>query len=191
MEDYMERREEELKLNILKKLKEEFPSNKIKSRKGPKNKRFSYIPEPLVKERLDSVLPLSWSWAVKEYKLYRSPKEGYKPEDNYEVLEVAVLGRLTLDITPEYSVYRDAWGGSDMDKGSQPGDPFKIADSNAFKKAALKFGVGAYLALAGESLLEEEASVESGYASNNPFQNKKVKKKNNTDSASSDNPFLR
>lgn len=157
---------------VFSKLKEEFPSNQVKQREGPKKKMpngrwepvmFNYIPEPYVRERLDTVLPLAWDWTVLTEKEYSVVKSKYNKDTNQstdiEVKQVVVRGRLTLHLADGFCVHREAFGGSDLEKGSQAGDPYKIASSNAFKKAAYMFGVGAYLGLVDDADTDAVAST--------------------------------
>lgn len=177
--------------NLLSRLKAEFPPDQIKQRKGPTKKignkfvktTLKYIPTTYVVGRLDDVFPLSWSWENKDCKVYTGTKRVFNNEQHdYEsgqetqVEHIAVLGRLTIILPNGQSVYRDGWGGSELLKGSQAGDGFKIAASNAFKKAALNFGVGLYLAVEG---LEEEDSVEK----------EQVNSKKTVKSTKTKNPF--
>jgi len=188
---------------LLDNLKRPFADNEVESRPGPKRKRgnkwvemkFSYIPEPYVRQRLDEVLPLAWSWEVKEYKIYQvtKPVKGNSTEETYLAEEIAILGRLTLYFQDGTSVFRDAWGGSSLAKGSQEGDSFKIADSNAFKKAALKFGIGSYLAVDLEK--HTESTEDTGPYSANPFTGGKTTQtktvtRTGVPSAAATNPFL-
>lgn len=172
---------------VLEKLKERFDPNQVKQRQGPKKKNpatnqwepimFDYVPEPYVRERLDEVLPLGWSWEVlstKEYQVVKSVYDkGSQSNVDQVVGQVAVCGRLTLNLPDGTTVFRDAFGGSDLDKGSQAADPYKIADSNAFKKAAFKFGVAAYLGIEG---LEDDAAsaapsqTQQSNKGSNPFR---------------------
>jgi len=177
----------------LEKLKEKFPAEIVKSRPGPKKKlpngrwvetKFDYIPDSEIRERLDEVFPLSWEWTVLETKIYTVKKLVKKyangkeiSRDLEDVEQVAVLGRLTLTIDDrtdssgsKTAVSRDSWGGCDLKGGNQPGDSFKIATTNAFKKAAYLFGIGSYIGLeAGREEEEESYSSSSNTQSSNPF----------------------
>lgn len=184
-------------LDILEGLKKEFPADQVRKREGNKKKNpetgqyetqwFDYIPTNFVSERLDSVLGLNWSWQVLETKEYAVTKSSYnKATESYtskQVMHVAVLGRLLIHLPDNNNVFRDAWGGCELDKGGQAGDCYKIADSNAFKKAAYKFGVGGYLGIAAleNSDLREDMNQRPA---KNSFR------KTNNGTPKSKNPFL-
>lgn len=189
---------------LLVRLKERFPQDLEKSREGPKKYdkasrswkpvHFTYIPNVYVSERLDDVVGLNWNWEVVDTKIITVKKEvkDKVPSggDQYtyvtretSVEQVSMLGRLTIHLPSGKSVFRDAWGGSDLDKGSQAGDAFKIADSNAFKKAAYKFGIASYLGMDGmeeaatsKVFRETPAEEGGGYSApqnTNPFATKR------------------
>lgn len=173
---------------ILDALKERFPQEQVKQREGPAKKvngqwekqMFNYVPTPYLQERLDKVLGLNWGWetlsdmvikVVKSIKDYKTNE--YKVK---EVEQVVTKGRLTIHLGDGQVRYREAYGGCDLNYGSQSGDAFKIADSNAFKKACLKFGVAAYLATDGleEDTHEPDAAISE--ATKTPFKKNFVKK---------------
>lgn len=163
-------------LDILNKLKEPFPEEIIKYREGPYDKiakqtqYFKYIPSEHLQERLDSILGLGWSWEItkaetvkiiKEVKQYSKEKDengrsSYSMVEK-EVEQVIVLGKLTLRLPDDTTSVRDSLGGCDVTYGVQAGDPFKIASSNAFKKACLEFGIGRYIAI--EAAAQKPARV--------------------------------
>lgn len=168
------------KLDILNILKRPFPEEHIKERAGNNGKKFKYVPIDLVIQRLDEAFPLKWSWAVLDSKITEIEKrvDWDKSTQPWTPImgtakQVAVLGRLTLHIDEGFSVSRDAWGGSDLGKGGQAGDDFKIADSNALAKAAYRFGVASHIGL--EAKLEEENYEK-------PFPNKQSYNKINNNS---------
>jgi hypothetical protein len=181
---------------ILNKFKERFPDEVIKVREGPKKKvkgqwveqLFQYIPTDHLHERLDEVCGLFWTWEIlgntiitvtkniKE-KVYKNPDaDRYDLVDKQKTVEqVIVWGRLSILLPGlETPINREAFGGCDVSYGSQAGDSFKIADSNAFKKACYKFGIGRYLGLEG---LEDEITtpVVAKVANSNPFKGNKAK----------------
>lgn len=179
---------------ILDALKMDFPEESIKFREGPKKNGkiqwFKYIPTDLLHERLDEVLGLNWTWSVLDNntitvkKMKKEYPGGYNPgqKNNYTMVEysveqVAVLGRLTITLPDGTSVWRDGFGGCDMNYGTQAGDPFKIADSNAFKKACYKFGIGRYLGL--EALDDDPAASAHQEQGNNPFENQQPQQRQN------------
>lgn len=137
--------------DVLNELEKEFPANQLKTIRG-----FSYIPEPLIRQRLREVLGLSWNWEiVKETEtMFKS-----KPA-------VVVTGRLTLKLPSGDVVIREAHGGSPLDNGMRPGDAHKSAGSNALKKAAYLVGVGAYLGLNGAEGVDDTTTWGSSSSDN-------------------------
>lgn len=161
-------------------LKEPFDDSQIEEREGNGGQSFKYVPIDLVIQRLDEVFPLSWSWQVLDSKVIDTEIEkrtGYDKStqpwtpiiESVPLKQVSVLGRLTLHLSEGESVFRDSWGGSDLGKGGQAGDDFKIADSNALSKAAYRFGVAAHIGL---EVLEEKK--------NNPRQKNTKQRYNNS-----------
>jgi len=139
-------------------LKEPFAEDQVRSRTGADNKEFKYIPTILVTERLDQVFPLAWSWEILDNRVdksVRNKRTGYNKDtqpwtpimEDVTVEVVSVLGRLSFQLSETKVVFRDAWGGADAGKGSASGDDFKIAATNAMKKAAYMFGVGGHIGL--------------------------------------------
>lgn len=191
-------------LDILDALKERFPDEIIEEREGPKKKNpqtgyweplwFKYIPVPHVIERLDNVLGLGWSWEVLESKQYTATKRVYNKdtkENTYENEEhVAVLGRLTIEIDG-IKTRRDGWGGCELNKGAQAGDCYKIADSNALRKTAAKFGIGSYLAF-DEDVIEPVAAYTASQVATEMFKSAGNPSQTNSPGGSKTvNPFLR
>lgn len=205
--------EENLKLptltELMSELKAPFDKDQERDRPGPKKKvngswvqtTFKYIPTIYVSERLDDVFPLQWSWEVLASKSYECDKEvnvkdqasGQWGKETKTQNHLAVLGRLSLILPDRSVVFRDAWGGSELDKGTQAADGYKIADSNAFKKAAYKFGVAVYLGIEGlEADLEAETQNAHSYSNNqNRGPKKSYNQGSNTNQGQQDsNPFL-
>lgn len=118
---------------ILEELYKEFPDHQLKVLNG----KFKYIPEPLVRKRLDDVLGINWNWEIT-----RESETVFKGKPS-----IVVTGRLTLNLPSGGKVIREAHGGSAVDNGFRAGDAHKSAGSNALKKAAYLVGVGAYLGL--------------------------------------------
>ena len=160
--------------HILSKFKERFPDEVIKAREGPKKKVggkwvgqiFQYIPTDHLHERLDDVCGIYWTWEIlghtvitvtknSKEKVYKDDSDRYDLVDKQKIVDqVVVWGRLSILLPGlPMPINREAFGGCDVSYGSQAGDSFKIADSNAFKKACYKFGIGRYLGLEG---LEDE-----------------------------------
>lgn len=141
---------------VLEALEAEFPANQLKTIRG-----FSYIPEPLIRQRLREVLGLNWNWEiVKETEtMFKS-----KPA-------IVVTGRLTLKLPSGNVVTREAHGGSALDNGMRPGDSHKSAGSNALKKAAYLIGVGAYLGLTSAEGVDDTTSWGNNNNSGNSNSN--------------------
>lgn len=197
-------------LDVLTELKKPFPEEILEKKPGPNKKvgnqwikqNFFYIPSENLHERLDDVLGLNWSWEIKESMVVDVTKEKSKKEYvNGEMTgtttkvvdekQVIVFGRLYATLPGGRVVTRDACGGCDITYGTTVGDPFKIADSNAFRKACMKLGIGRYLALEGKA---EIADQKGGYNKSvdntqSPFTNKQ--QSNNNSNNNSGNPFLR
>lgn len=188
--------------DLLSKLKERFSEDVIREREGADGKIFKYISTLHVAERLDLVFPLAWSWEVIDSKVHQTRKTRTKTvwnktvqpwtktstEIEVDIQNLSVLGRLTITLPDGTKTSRDAWGGCELFKGGQAGDDYKIADSNAFKKAAYKFGVGTHIGLDAEL---DEGSVDpnqqnqTNNKSSNKFSSKKSQK------MTSENPFLK
>ena len=146
-------------LEILEELEAEFPANQLKTLRG-----FSYIPEPIVRQRLRDVLGLNWNWEI-----VKETETVFKGKD-----AVVVTGRLTLKLPSGNVVTREAHGGSNLDNGMRAGDAFKSAGSNALKKAAYLIGIGAYLGLNSAEGVDDTTSwgsSNSGGFSNAPAGN--------------------
>jgi hypothetical protein len=87
-----------------------------------------YIPWHRVNKILDKYCP-GWCWEVKEI----------KTTNEYLFL----IGRLTIP-TANGLIYREATGNEKLNCSSY-GDPSSNAESQAFRRAAAKFGLGLYL----------------------------------------------
>jgi hypothetical protein len=162
---------------VLTKLKEPFPADQIKSREGPKKNgqptKFSYVATEHLQTRLEEVLGPQWDWTVISSSLQKVNKVKARwennrkvGEDSVEVEQVIVHGRLTIHLPSGLIIHRDSFGGCDLNYGTTAGDPHKIADSNAFRKACDKLG------LAREVGGEEFSSSNSSKASSAPFTNR-------------------
>lgn len=149
------------KTEIVKALKAKFDPRVIQHRAGPKKQvgnrwveqKFSYVPTEHCIKRLDDTMPLSWSWSVVQHERvsFIRTKKWFDVKKQSEVSQeqncdqVIVHGRLTLYF-PDGPISQDAFGGSEITSGSgQAGDQYKIAASNALRKACYQFGIGAYL----------------------------------------------
>lgn len=158
-------------LKVIEKLKEPFEGKQEKKRKGPwdkstnSHKYFKYIPVDIIQERLDNVLGTNWNWEILsvETTSFRKKTGGYKDRKTGNYIEEniidlpasSVTGRLTITFPSGKIVSRDGIGGATIDKGLDGGDAQKIAASNALKKAASLFGVGAYLSLEGNDTMDD------------------------------------
>jgi hypothetical protein len=145
---------------VLEALKKEFSrdSEKVLSIGYGKGKKdLVYLSVESVRARLDDVLGLNWNWETIETvysQFIKAPSKQKLDDGSYgvpagagpvSIPTVSVTGRLTLHLPSGIAVFRDGNGGSSLDKGTGPGDPEKIAASDAFKRAAWFFGIGAYL----------------------------------------------
>lgn len=110
------------------KLYEPFKESEIKTF-GPNvgaKKGLRYIDSRNVVQRLDSVCPGQWSFEI---------PETIERQVNGKLV-IAMRGRLTV-----CGVTRECWGESEAGFG----EPYKSAASDALKRAAVRFGVGAHL----------------------------------------------
>jgi hypothetical protein len=107
---------------------------KVRTQAG---RQMSYVTARTVMNRLDTVVgPENWA-------------------DEYESLTNSVVGRLTITLPDGRTVTKvDAGGGAGM---ADEGDDDKSAFSDAFKRVAVKFGVGRYLYRDGVASLLPEA----------------------------------
>lgn len=131
------------------------PFDKTYQRQIPGGRSLTYITGEQVVSRMNEVFGPRWDWTPDEPKIR---------ED-----EIYLSGTLTVEIVPEgkeygHNVSRAAFGGATI-KRRRPtvtqnpdgsvkeipgamlslGNDIKAADTDAFKKAAAKFGVGLYL----------------------------------------------
>jgi len=186
-------------LEILGQLKEEFPPEQVKQREGPKKNGqvqwFSYIATDDLHERLDAVLGPNWDWEVMNSntiavtKVKDDWKDG-KKVGKIEIKQehVIVLGRLTVSLPSGVKIKRDAFGGCETNYGSQAGDPYKIADSGAFKKACYKLGIGRYLGLEKDDVAPPQSGFGGNRGTSNPQSSSSL---DNSASTAGSNPFLR
>lgn len=159
----------QLDTDLLAALKERFSPDQEKDREGAKGKKFKYISVHHVRERLEEVLGLYWNWEILETRavsFFQKTKGKWNNQTRSfdlppgapeftEVPGVVVTGRLTIHLPSGLTIFRDGNGGASADKGMGPGDAEKMAASNAFKRAAWKFGVGAYLGLDSDEAIDD------------------------------------
>lgn len=147
---------------IIEALKAPFDKSAEKSLSIGKGKNLVYLSVESVRQRLEEVLEMNWNWettsTVYSY-FYKLPKKEKQPDGRWEIPAgaqptatpcVIVTGKLTVIMPSGKIVIREGNGGSSLDKGTGPGDPEKIAASDAFKRAAWFFGIGAYLRTAAD-----------------------------------------
>lgn len=101
---------------MLKDLREPFPKEQVHWRQGPGNKELAYIKAPDVMNRLDNVCGVNWQ--------DRYPRDGY--------CEIGI-----------YNGSEWIWRGNGAGETKIEGEKGKYSD--AFKRAAVKWGVGRYL----------------------------------------------
>lgn len=112
-------------LLIFAKLAAKFPADQIKYRQGGGGQKLPYITARRVMNRLDEVVgPANW-W------------------DDYQPIEDAVICRLTIQLPDGQFLTKCDVGGNS--KTQDASDVEKSGFSDAFKRAAVKFGVGRYL----------------------------------------------
>ncbi len=112
-------------LRLFADLAEPFRPDQVKVRSGGGGRQMHYITARDVMNRMDDVLgPANW-W------------------DDYVPLEHSVICRLTIRLPNGMTLTKsDAGGYAGM---SDPGDDDKSGFADAYKRAAVKFGVGRYL----------------------------------------------
>jgi hypothetical protein len=125
---------------ILKALTAPFEASELR-KKG----KFSYIPEPVVRNRLQEVLGLDWDFEITNETITK-----FKDKE-----AIVVKGRLSAALPSGRTVVREGFGGSLLSNGMTAGDGHKSAASNALKKAAYLLGVGAYLGLDGLESIDD------------------------------------
>lgn len=131
-------------------LSEPFPREVERSRrKGGTN--LTYIPVSEVIARMNRVIGID-NWSSETLSCYR---DAANPD--WVIAHVRVTAKIG-----DATVHRDGWGGQQIKVTKNGdivdlGDEFKGAESDAFKKACQKFGVGLYLARTDEALDAEEA----------------------------------
>src|SRR5487761_128479 len=107
---------------ILTQLKAEFPPEEVRSMSGPGGKTYAYIDARAVMDRLDEVVgPENWST-----RFVPLPSGAL-------VCELSVYGITKAD------------AGETGLKMDDPNEAAKAAASDAFKRAAVHFGIGRYL----------------------------------------------
>lgn len=110
-------------------LQQKFEVDDVKQRDGMGGLKLDYIPIDVVLNRLNSVLPLGYSWAV----------------DKTEIINgfVMLIGTLTITLPDGSKIQRSGVGadtlGKDLDKS------IKTAYAEAIKKACNTLGIGLYL----------------------------------------------
>jgi hypothetical protein len=125
-------------VDLLKELARPFPANEIKfkpqavSRDKTKAQASFYVDARAVRERLDAVFPLSWNDS------YRTVRDDSKKMAVECTITIVIGGR-----TISRSDVGEGTGG-EGESGSTASRE-KTAYSDAFKRAAVKFGVGAHL----------------------------------------------
>lgn len=105
---------------IIKDLKRPFPVNRLKWRKGPGGKELVYIDARMVKKRLDDVLGMDWQCTYTETN------------------DKSVVCNIGVKVGEEWIWRSDGAGESNIEAE-------KGMYSDAFKRAAVRFGIGEYL----------------------------------------------
>lgn len=126
------------KEEICKKLDESIPRSVISERSGGGTRKLSYLETWYVIDRLNKVLG-NLGWSSETVTLGLVPGETTK-----YMAKVRIIVR-----TEEDCVYKDGYGFGDAQKGSRVDHELAIkeAESDALKRAAMKFGLSMGLAL--------------------------------------------
>jgi hypothetical protein len=131
-------------MNQLYELSRQFPDEWVK--KAPKGKFGNYIPHSVITQRLLEVCG-PFNWEVVE--LIREEKLGKV---------VGCFGKLTVDVDGKL-VTVTAIGDVENDQGND-GTNAKHAESDSFKRCAMKFGLGLHLWAGNEYYLDKKLSHE-------------------------------
>lgn len=128
------------------------PFDKTYQRQIPGGRMLTYITGEQVVSRMNDVFGPYWDWTPEEPKLVGD--------------EIFLSGTLTVSIVKPgdsygYNITRAAFGGAKVKRMKSGdtvslGNDIKAADTDAFKKAAAKFGVGLYLSERSEDGGESE-----------------------------------
>lgn len=113
--------------NTLNELAHHFPPEAIMWKPGGGGKKLAYITARHVMNRLNSVVGVRGWWD--EYEVVSQPMPG-------------VMCKLTVIIDGEPTT---KWGFGGFEQMQTPDDSFKSGESNALRRAAVKFGIGHYL----------------------------------------------
>lgn len=135
--------------NVYEQLAEPFPPE-VERTLNKSGRNLTYIPVSEVIARLNRVLGVA-NWSSETIDVRR---------DNLDPDWVIAHVRITATIDGQ-AVVRDGVGGQTVKRTKQGGivdlgDEFKGAESDAFKKAAQKLGIGLYLARTDEALYAEQ-----------------------------------
>lgn len=113
-----------------------FPPEKIKKRRGPRgSKELDYVEGGEVVRRLNEAFDGEWSFHAIERFI-----QPIRQRDGSERADLVVHGVLEAG-----GVRHEAFGGAILGHGENAGDDWKIAATDALKKAASYFGVGLHL----------------------------------------------
>ncbi len=136
------------------------PFDKTYQRQIPGGRMLTYITGEQVVSRMNEVFGPYWDW---------NPGDPTIKDD-----EIYLSGTLTVNIPDKsygYTISRSAFGGASIKRKRDGGmlslgNDIKAADTDAFKKAAAKFGVGLYLSERSDDGGESELP---NYSTQKPF----------------------
>ena len=122
---------------ITARLVEPFPVDVIEEKNG-----LLYIPHEIIRERLISATGNQFDWSIDQV-LFRDDGVTRRANDRYtgeprRPLSMLVLGTLTIPGLGS----RAGIGAHPLDEGAGEDAAYKSAESDAFKRAAMAFGVG-------------------------------------------------
>jgi hypothetical protein len=122
---------------ITARLMEPFPVDVIEEKNG-----LLYIPHEIIRERLISATANQFDWSIDQV-LFRDDGVTRRANDRYtgeprRPLSMLVLGTLTIPGLGS----RAGIGAHPLDEGAGEDAAYKSAESDAFKRAAMAFGVG-------------------------------------------------
>lgn len=112
-----------------------FPASTVKSRRGPGGRTLDYVEGAEVVRRLNEALDGEWTFRVLERSI-----QTIHQRDGSERADLVIHG--VLDIA---GVQHEAFGGATLGYGENTADDWKMAYTDALKKAASYFGVGLHL----------------------------------------------
>lgn len=135
-------------------LDEKTPENKIKQRPGPGGMILNYVEIGYVVGKLDEAFNHLWEFEILDEKVGET--------------QIWVKGRLTVHLAPDFSIKKEAYGGSAIKKYREDevmdiGNDMKSAASDSLKKCASLLGVAKDVYYPNEMEKLDEADCEEDH----------------------------